>query len=180
MYGCQKNPWTFLHFLLKIAPDCYLQGLYVNHIELFSGCGGLSLGLEKSGFELTMANEISPMAAESFAYNFYDENLGIAFGGDYTKPDNSTANKAITKDGGKTWKLLADGKQPGYKSCVQFVPGSEGKEIVAVGFTGISYSSDMGESWKKLSNESFYTVRFQNDSVAYAAGKNRIAKLVFK
>ncbi|WP_220738595.1 DNA cytosine methyltransferase [Shewanella sp. c952] len=47
----------------------------MNHIELFSGCGGLSLGLEQSGFELTMANELSPMAAESFAYNFFKENL---------------------------------------------------------------------------------------------------------
>jgi len=47
----------------------------VNHIELFSGCGGLSLGLDQSGFELTMANELSPMAAESFAYNFFNENL---------------------------------------------------------------------------------------------------------
>ncbi|QFU21268.1 DNA cytosine methyltransferase [Shewanella eurypsychrophilus] len=47
----------------------------MNHIELFSGCGGLSLGLEQSGFELTMANELSPMAAESFAFNFFDENL---------------------------------------------------------------------------------------------------------
>jgi DNA (cytosine-5)-methyltransferase 1 len=52
-----------------------LMGFFVNHIELFSGCGGLSLGLEQSGFELTMANELSPMAAESFAYNFFDENL---------------------------------------------------------------------------------------------------------
>ncbi len=49
--------------------------LCVNHIELFSGCGGLSLGLDQSGFELTMANELSPMAAESFAYNFFNENL---------------------------------------------------------------------------------------------------------
>ncbi|MGD1452524.1 DNA cytosine methyltransferase [Vibrio harveyi] len=47
----------------------------MNHIELFSGCGGLSLGLKHSGYELTMANELSPMAAESFAYNFLDENL---------------------------------------------------------------------------------------------------------
>ena len=47
----------------------------MNHIELFSGCGGLSLGLEKSGFELTLANELSPMAAESFAFNFFNENL---------------------------------------------------------------------------------------------------------
>jgi len=47
----------------------------VNHIELFSGCGGLSLGLKKVGYKLTLANELSPMAAESFAYNFFDENL---------------------------------------------------------------------------------------------------------
>ncbi|WP_159304294.1 WD40/YVTN/BNR-like repeat-containing protein [Maribacter litoralis] len=115
-----------------------------------------------------------------YSIDFYDENLGVAFGGDYTKPENAMANKAITTDGGKTWKLLANGKQPGYKSCVQFVPNSNGKELIAVGFTGISYSYDMGESWKELSDESFYTIRFQNDSVAYAAGKNRIAKLVFK
>ncbi|MBA5764594.1 DNA cytosine methyltransferase [Vibrio sp. 404] len=47
----------------------------MNHIELFSGCGGLSLGLKHCGYELTLANELSPMAAESFAYNFLDENL---------------------------------------------------------------------------------------------------------
>ena len=47
----------------------------MNHIELFSGCGGLSLGLHASDFELLMANELSPMAAESFAYNFFNEDL---------------------------------------------------------------------------------------------------------
>ena len=41
----------------------------MNHIELFAGCGGLSLGLESAGFELLMANELSPMAAETFAFN---------------------------------------------------------------------------------------------------------------
>ncbi len=47
----------------------------MNHIELFAGCGGLSLGLESVGFKLVMANELSPMAAETFAYNFFNENL---------------------------------------------------------------------------------------------------------
>ncbi|MCK0163914.1 DNA (cytosine-5-)-methyltransferase [Marinobacter sp. S6332] len=47
----------------------------MNHIELFAGCGGLGLGLESVEFELVMANELSPMAAETFAYNFLDENL---------------------------------------------------------------------------------------------------------
>lgn len=41
----------------------------MNHIELFAGCGGLSLGLESAGFELLLANELSPMAAETFAFN---------------------------------------------------------------------------------------------------------------
>jgi DNA (cytosine-5)-methyltransferase 1 len=41
----------------------------MNHIELFAGCGGLALGLESEGFELLIANELSPMAGETFAYN---------------------------------------------------------------------------------------------------------------
>lgn len=47
----------------------------MNHIELFAGCGGLSLGLESVGFELLMANELSPMASETFAYNFFGQDL---------------------------------------------------------------------------------------------------------
>ena len=47
----------------------------MNHIELFAGCGGLSLGLETAGFELVMANELSPMASETFAYNILNAEL---------------------------------------------------------------------------------------------------------
>ncbi len=115
-----------------------------------------------------------------YSIDFWTDYLGVAVGGDYTNPEGNTSNKAITIDGGKTWTLIADGQEPSYKSCVQFVPNSSGKEIVALGFTGISYSSDIGKTWKKLSDESFYTIRFLNDSIAYAAGKNRIAKLTFR
>ncbi|MGB5500456.1 MAG: oxidoreductase [Maribacter sp.] len=115
-----------------------------------------------------------------YSIDFYDENLGIAFGGDYTNPNEKESNKAITRDGGRTWRLIADGQEPDYKSCIQFVPNTNGNGVVALGFTGISYSSNMGDNWSKLSNESFYTLRFMNDSIAYAAGKNRIAKLTFK
>lgn len=47
----------------------------MKHIELFAGCGGLCLGLEKAGFELEFANELSPMAAETFAFNLLSESL---------------------------------------------------------------------------------------------------------
>lgn len=49
----------------------------LNYIELFAGCGGLSLGLKSVGFDLMMANELSPMASETYAYNFFDEDLKL-------------------------------------------------------------------------------------------------------
>jgi DNA (cytosine-5)-methyltransferase 1 len=40
------------------------------YVDLFAGCGGLSLGLESTGGELIVAVERSPMAAETFYHNF--------------------------------------------------------------------------------------------------------------
>ncbi len=115
-----------------------------------------------------------------YTMDFYDENFGIILGGDYTNPEGNTGNKAVSKDGGKTWKLIAEGQEPGYKSSVRFIPNTGGEKIIATGFSGISISKDSGETWEELSNEGFYTLRFKNDSVAYAAGKGRIAKLTFR
>lgn len=115
-----------------------------------------------------------------YSMDFFDEQVGFAIGGDYTQPESNVANKIKTTDGGQTWQLIADGEEPGYKSCVQFVPNSEGKGLVAIGFTGISYSSNGGETWRELSEEPFFTLRFLNDSTAYAAGSKRIARLDFK
>ncbi|GAA4270587.1 WD40/YVTN/BNR-like repeat-containing protein [Hyunsoonleella aestuarii] len=115
-----------------------------------------------------------------FSIDFYDELNGYAIGGDYTKPEINVANKIRTSDGGKTWEIVANNQNPGYRSCVQYVPNGQCKELVAVGFNGIDYSRDAGNSWKHLSDEGFYTVRFLNDSVAYAAGNGRVSKLVFR
>ncbi|HET8838263.1 MAG TPA: oxidoreductase [Flavobacteriaceae bacterium] len=115
-----------------------------------------------------------------YSIDFYNDKIGIIFGGDYTAPNENKANKAITFYSGETWELLAVGEFPGYKSCVQFVPGSNGREIVAVGPSGIAYSSNFGKTWSEISTEPFYTIRFVSGSVAYAAGKNRICKLQFE
>lgn len=115
-----------------------------------------------------------------YSIDFYDELNGFAIGGDYTKPEDNTANKIRTDDGGKTWQLVAKNQNPGYRSCVQYVPNRKGKELVAVGFKGIDFSNDAGQTWKHLSDEGFYTIRFLNDSVAYAAGGGRVSKLTFR
>lgn len=68
--------WTFARGTNKIQRQPLSpQRKNVNYIELFAGCGGLSLGLKSVGFNLVMANELSPMAAESYAYNFFKEDL---------------------------------------------------------------------------------------------------------
>lgn len=115
-----------------------------------------------------------------YSIDFFDESTGVIFGGDWERKEYNEGNKALTTDGGKSWKLLSNGTGPGYRSSVSFVPGTHGKALVAVGSPGISYSSDQGKSWLDLSTEGFYAIEFVNDSVAFASGQNRISKLIFK
>lgn len=115
-----------------------------------------------------------------YSIDFYDELNGFAIGGDYTYPDANAANKIKTSDGGKTWQLVAENQDPGYSSCVQYIPNSNAKALVAVGLKGIDFSNDSGATWKHLSDEPFHTIRFLNDSLAYAAGSKRISKLTFR
>ena len=116
-----------------------------------------------------------------FTADFYDEYIGIVAGGNYEVQNDNSTNKAITIDGGKTWQLVSKNEGFGYASCIQFVPNGRGKEIVCIGGTGIHYSKNRGKTWQKISEETnLYTFRFLNDSVAYAAGKNKIVQMKFK
>ncbi|MDX1463940.1 MAG: oxidoreductase, partial [Marinirhabdus sp.] len=58
-----------------------------------------------------------------YSVDFFDENTGVIFGGNWEDQSYNEGNKAITRDGGKTWKLLSNGSGPGYRSSVRFVPG---------------------------------------------------------
>jgi photosystem II stability/assembly factor-like uncharacterized protein len=115
-----------------------------------------------------------------YSVDFNDEKTGVIFGGNWEDKDFNEGNKAITNDGGETWTLLSNGSGPGYRSSVRFVPGTAGEGIVAVGSPGISYSPDGGDSWTELSREGFYAVEFVNDTLAFASGRNRIVKLIFR
>jgi photosystem II stability/assembly factor-like uncharacterized protein len=114
-----------------------------------------------------------------YSVDFYDEHIGFAIGGDYTDPDANFANKVKTIDGGKTWMKMADGQNPGYRSCVQFVPNGKGEKLVAIGFKGIDYSADGGSTWNHLSDEGFYTIRFIDEKTAIVAGNGRVSKIEF-
>lgn len=113
-----------------------------------------------------------------YSLDFYDENFGIAVGGDYTKQEENINNIATTNDGGKTWQIQASGKNSGYSTCVKFRPASKGKDILIVGDRHISFSTDYGKTWKKLSDEKgFYTCKWFDENTVILAGKNRIVKM---
>ena len=129
-------------------------------------------------FETPIIQGIGPQGI--YSIDFTDEKNGIVIGGDYSKPEENTGNKAITKDGGKTWTLVANNQNPNYKSCVQYVPNTNGKEVFAVGKTGISFSNDSGNTWTEVSKESYYTIKFVDKDTAWLSGSQKIGKLILK
>ena len=113
-----------------------------------------------------------------YSIDFVDDKFGVAVGGDYTKQEANINNIATTNDGGETWKIQASGENAGYTTCVKIKPDSKGKEIIAVGDQHISYSSDFGKTWKKISDEKgLYVCEWIDKSTIVLAGKDRIAKM---
>ncbi|MBC7607324.1 MAG: oxidoreductase [Burkholderiales bacterium] len=116
-----------------------------------------------------------------FTADFYNTKMGFIAGGNYEIPNQNFNNKAITADGGRTWRLTAQHQGFGYASCVQYVPESSGRQLVCVGATGLQYSSDSGENWiQLLDNKDLYTIRFLKPDTAVAAGRNIMLLLHFK
>lgn len=114
----------------------------------------------------------------AFSMDFYNNKKGIIVGGNYEQQKDNSANKAFTKNGGKTWKLVSVNKSFGYASCVQFMPKSNGKVIYTCGTSGVYYSTNYGKKWYKiLEDTDFYTLRFSSDKHIYLAGKNKVTKI---
>lgn len=49
------------------------NGWVMKYVDLFAGCGGLSLGIERAGGDLVLAVEKSDMAARTFFHNLVDD-----------------------------------------------------------------------------------------------------------
>jgi DNA (cytosine-5)-methyltransferase 1 len=61
-------------------------------LDLFAGCGGLSLGLQRAGFEILAGLDSDPHAAASHALNFHDGCAGHATPQDLTAPEVTPAS----------------------------------------------------------------------------------------
>lgn len=149
---------------------------------LWIGTGGnssriLRLNLKNDTLEAFATPFIQGISSQGiYSIDFGDEKFGIAVGGDYTKQEANINNIATTNNGGKTWQIQASGKNAGYTTCVKIKPGSKGKEIISVGDQHISYSSDFGKTWKKISDEKgFFVCRWVDKNTVVFAGKDKIS-----
>ena len=107
-----------------------------------------------------------------FSLAFRDPDHGVAVGGDYKGPKRAGNVAALTSDGGRTWRL-PEGRQPGgYRSAVAYVPGTQGRTLVAVGPTGSDISEDGGEVWRALGTTGFNAVGFAGPAVGWAVGED--------
>lgn len=116
----------------------------------------------------------------AYTLDFNTTSQGIIAGGDYDNKSNSEANKAFTKDGGKTWTIASSISGPGFISCIQYQPKSAGKTILASCLPDVYISYDSGQSWTILiSKVSFYTFRFSpsGKTIWLAGSKGSVGKI---
>lgn len=139
----------------------------------------LKLNFKNNQFKIIKTPVIQGESSQGiYSIDFFDDTFGIAVGGDYTKQEANINNIATTNDGGETWQIQASGQNAGYTTCVKIKPNSKGREIISVGDRHISYSSDFGKTWKKISDEkNLYVCEWVDQNTVVFAGKDRILKM---
>lgn len=111
-----------------------------------------------------------------FSIDFFDENTGVAVGGDYKKETEGDKNVILTKDGSETWSLSQN--FPIYQSSVRYLSEDE---LISVGPAGCYQSIDGGLTWAAFGDSGFHTLDVAEDGTIWAAGKEgRIAQLISK
>jgi photosystem II stability/assembly factor-like uncharacterized protein len=109
-----------------------------------------------------------------FSLDNLSTDTAVIAGGDWSSKENTEKAMAITMDGGISWQIQEN--NPGYTSCVQFVPKT--KNLLTCSTTGIYYSNDFAESWVKVSEEGYYTFRVsENGKYLYFSKKNKLLSI---
>jgi photosystem II stability/assembly factor-like uncharacterized protein len=117
-------------------------------------------------------------AAGIFSVAFTDASNGVVVGGNYSQPKTPYVNVALTSDGGVTWRAPAGPNPPGYLSAVTYIPGTNGRTLVATGLVGTAISVDGGERWSMADTVGYNAVAFVAvEDAGWAVGdRGRIAK----
>lgn len=119
-----------------------------------------------------------------YSIAFKDDLHGIAVGTNYLESEcDSTC--AVTKDGGKSWQVLAESDPSGYRSCVAFCNEECAKLkpfCLTCGTTGCDISFNNGVNWQTINSLNLNVVEFApNATLGWAANsKGAIYKITLE
>lgn len=131
------------------------------HAWIGTGGGAIRVLATKNGGttwkEQPIAMPLFSEAAGLYALSFANPTAGVAIGGAYDKPADSTYTAYYTTNGGQQWQLAATTPK-GYRSGVAWIPNSSA--VVAVGTTGTDISRDKGKTWHPQNTYNLNSIRF--------------------
>jgi len=91
-----QKPWSFLNkFYNSYREQKQIENAMNNKpkiIDLFCGAGGFSLGFINEGYKVELANDIEPVAIETYKYNHPEINTNKILSGDIKKIVNNIDN----------------------------------------------------------------------------------------
>lgn len=126
--------------------DIIKQQCHLTTISLFSGAGGLDLGLTKAGFNVVWANDILKPAIENYRHN-----IGDIFEGDITKIDADDLPEAEVVVGGFPCQPFSSaGNRLGteddrgnlYLDCIRIIENKKPKVVVFENVRGLLSSKN--------------------------------------
>ncbi len=147
-----------------------------------NGEGVFITGGKKSRFyvrgkaiEIPIIQGTESTGANSIAINKKQKNI-IIVGGDFNKKVDNTDNCVLSNNKGKTFTKPIT-SPTGYRSCVEFYTKNK---AITCGLNGVDITTDKGNNWIKISDESFHVCRKAKEGkTVYLAGANgKIGKLV--
>jgi len=135
-------------------------------------------GLSWQAVETPLAHGTATTGIASLA--FLDDLRGAAMGGDVGAPEKPTESVATTTDGGRTWALAGRPERPGAVYGGAFVPGAPTPTLVAVGPSGVAYSTDFAATWTTIDSLAHWSVTFGGPGAGWAVGpEGRITRIDF-
>jgi photosystem II stability/assembly factor-like uncharacterized protein len=118
-------------------------------------------------------------SAGIFGVAFRDARNGVAVGGNYQAPRDSSLNIVRSSDGGLTWTVAGRSAPAGVRYGVAYVPDAARPTLIAVGPSGFGFSADDGLSWTLTDTVGYNTVGAMGPGIVWVAGvEGRIAKLL--
>lgn len=155
------------------------------HVWFGTGASGVETRiLSSTDYGETWQASSTPIVSDTpssgtYSLAFWNQNDGLALGGDYARPDTLLPSIAYTEDGGGTWHLTSSFPLKGSVFGSSIVPDMPTPTVVAVAPTGSAYSTDGGHTWARLDTLNYWTVAFAGKNVGWAGGPGgRIAKFL--